>query len=348
MVFLQRSIRAWLLACWLVLPLLVGALLVLPVQARPIAQQASLDLAPVSSIRVNYVSTVNKLPVRVCQEEWATATRVHGTCNHLLSLSVPELAIEQTAGETVEYVYYDGTYYERRDQATVWSAVQLPDYSAEATINALLFNDGVFDYAGVLTEIGEETVETTIRVLAPTPTPRPAQTVPFSFTLPFTLPVDLPDTSTGADSTAMSPLQVATPVPPFMPSRPFTSTQPVTRPVPVATPTPPPAYVTREVNVPVRHFQYWSLDRQRNAAAGGQFVHDMFVSERGYVYKEQFNYRGRFRSIGIAEIEEIWVYADPNAPVIVAEPPAAQVRFATERSPRHSELDNEGGSWLRR
>ncbi len=346
-ILLQRATLALVFAFVLSVPCSIGAWLIVTAEAHPQTQPASLDLAPVSSIRINYVSTVNKLPVRVCQEEWATATRAHGTCNHLLTLRVPELEIEQTAGDTIEYVYYDGTYYERRNQEQIWRAVKVPDYRPDATINEVLFNNGVFDYAGVLTAIGDDTVATTIRVLAPTPTPRPFQTTPFSFTLPFTLPVDLPDTSTAAGPDVVVPQQEATPVPvPFFPTRPFTSTQPVTR--PLTTPTPQPAYVTRDVNVPVRHFQYWSLDRQRNATAGGQFVHDMFVSERGYVYKEQFNYRGRFRSIGIAEVEEIWVYADPNAPVIVAEPPAEQVRAEEQRSPRQPAVESDSRSWLRR
>ncbi len=360
----QHSLIAIVLTLAVALPLL-SLLFSIPDSARASRDRIpqSLELAPVTSLRANFVSTVNKIPVRVCQEQWATATRMHGTCNHLVTLNIPELQIEQRAGDTVEYVFFDGMYYERRNDDPLWDALSDPNYRADATLNAVLFNDGQFPAAGVLTEIGQTTVATTIRTLAPTPTPPPFVTAPFSFTTPFSLPIvfptslpiNLPDTSEDpADPAQDGPAQPL-PTPVAIPSFPIsttlllTDTQPITRPIiPVTpiTPTPEPEFITQEVDVPVRHFQFWSLDRQRNAMSGGQFVYDIFVSELGYVYKEQFNSRGRFRSIGIAEVEEIWVYADPNAPVIVAAPRAEQVRTAPQGALTLPST-SDGASWLR-
>lgn len=357
----QHSLIAIVLTLAVVLPLL-SLLFSIPDSARASRERTpqSLELAPVTSLRANFVSTVNKIPVRVCQERWATATRMHGTCNHLVTLNIPELQIEQRAGDTVEYVFFEGIYYERRNDDPLWDGVNDPNYRADATLNEVLFNNGQFPAMGVLTEIGPDTVATTIRTLAPTPTPPPFATTPFSFTAPFSLPVvfptslpiNLPDTSEDpADPAQEIPVQplptpVAIPSFPMSNTLPLTDTQPIPRPIIPITPTPEPEFITQEVNIPVRHFQFWSLDRQRNATSGGQFVYDIFVSERGYVYKEQFNSRGRFRSIGIAEIEEIWVYADPNAPVIVAAPRAEQVRTAPQGAPTLPSTP-DGASWLR-
>lgn len=67
-------------------------------------------------------------------------------------------------------------------------------------------------------------------------------------------------------------------------------------------------------------YQYWLLDADLNAQAGGQAVYVLFVSEEGYMLKSQFSSRGTIAGLGTGELAEIWQYTDFNVPIVVTPP----------------------------
>lgn len=71
---------------------------------------------------------------------------------------------------------------------------------------------------------------------------------------------------------------------------------------------------------PATHYQYWVLDAEANAAAGGQLVYDQFVSPQGYVLQSQVAARGAIPGLGDGELSELRSFRDFNAPITVAPP----------------------------
>lgn len=80
-------------------------------------------------------------------------------------------------------------------------------------------------------------------------------------------------------------------------------------------------------SLPATQYQFWSLDPELNEASGGQFVYDVFVSDQGFVLKDQASSRGSF-PMGEGELAGIWAYKDFNSPITVTPPPAESVRAA--------------------
>jgi hypothetical protein len=68
------------------------------------------------------------------------------------------------------------------------------------------------------------------------------------------------------------------------------------------------------------HYQYWVLDKARNAAAGGQVVYDQFVSAQGYVVQSQTRVEGAVPGSGAGELIELRSFSDFNVPIIVSPP----------------------------
>lgn len=79
--------------------------------------------------------------------------------------------------------------------------------------------------------------------------------------------------------------------------------------------------------LPATQYQFWSLDPDLNKASGGQFVYDVFISDQGFVLKDQSSSRGSF-PMGEGELAGIVTYKDFNSPIVVAPPPAESVRVA--------------------
>lgn len=82
-------------------------------------------------------------------------------------------------------------------------------------------------------------------------------------------------------------------------------------------------------------YQFWSLDPDLNAASGGQYVYDVFVSAQGFVLKDQVSQRGSF-PMGNGELALIWTYKDFNGPIAVSPPPSESVRAASSAAMRVS------------
>lgn len=71
---------------------------------------------------------------------------------------------------------------------------------------------------------------------------------------------------------------------------------------------------------PAAHYQYWVLDKARNAIAGGQVVYDQFVSAQGFVVQSQTRVLGDVPGAGAGELVELRGYSDFNAPLVVSAP----------------------------
>lgn len=115
--------------------------------SRAQAQDTSLPtLAPVTTLRHDYVLTFNGLPLQVCQTAWESWNRSHGTCRDLATIPEQNL-IENYVREVVRY---DGTAYIRDNEETTWTT--LPD---ENFIPDLTLNEGLFavNYDAVLSRL---------------------------------------------------------------------------------------------------------------------------------------------------------------------------------------------------
>jgi hypothetical protein len=134
----MRSIWIALLAC----ALLAGAA---PARAQTTAPQ----LAPLRSVRDQYVATFNGAPLRVCQTEWAAWSRAHGACRDLVTLDLPDRQLQ--AGRLVEFVVYDGIRYERVDADSMWTSTPDEDFDPDRSLNDALFRA---IYSATLTQVG--------------------------------------------------------------------------------------------------------------------------------------------------------------------------------------------------
>jgi hypothetical protein len=115
-------------------------------------------LAPLRSMRQNFVAASNGTPLFVCQEEWASFNRGHIVCRELVTITVPEFAgLSLRAGDLYEYVLYDDDLYIRRNDETTWTRTLNPSFDSAATLNDL-FDPG---FAATLTEVGPADVDGT-------------------------------------------------------------------------------------------------------------------------------------------------------------------------------------------
>lgn len=95
-------------------------------------------LAPLRSMRQNFVAVHNGIPLFVCQEEWASFNRGHIVCDELVSVTIPEFSgLTLKAGAVYEYVLYEDTMYVRYDDQTTWSSMPNPSFDPRATLNDL-------------------------------------------------------------------------------------------------------------------------------------------------------------------------------------------------------------------
>jgi hypothetical protein len=149
-----------------VMLLTAAALAGLAAALAPLSAQAQTSLpplAPLSSVRIDYVGTFNGEVGIVCQEELSSEPgfSYHGTCHELASAQVPELAIDLVAGRITEYVYLNGVYYERIGDATTWTAWADPDYNGELSLNDALFSSYLYPSNAVITNVGRVTIDGT-------------------------------------------------------------------------------------------------------------------------------------------------------------------------------------------
>ena len=151
---MKRLVPNLMFVCALALSLAV------PASAR--AETTLQAIQPLSSVQVNYISNFNNQAGFVCQETWASASRIHGTCRELVTASYPEINIDLVTGRVREFIFYDDTYYERSGDETTWSATRIEGYDSSFTVNDLLFGSYLYPSNVVITNLGEAQVGGTV------------------------------------------------------------------------------------------------------------------------------------------------------------------------------------------
>jgi hypothetical protein len=191
------------------------------------------ELTRFKTMRDSFVQTFNGHPLQVCQSEWESWNRVHGACRDLVTATTHDQ--ELIAGLLVEFIFYDGTHYERVNDEATWTASRDERYDPDLALADAFFK---VNYDAVLTRIGSINVG----------------------------------------------------------------------------------------NIPTTQYQYWSLDKTFNEKVGGQAVYDLFLSAENRVISDVFSARGRVSGLGDGTLAQTWVYADYDAPIVIAPPAAGQVR----------------------
>ncbi|MFP4437947.1 MAG: hypothetical protein ACLFVO_11930 [Chloroflexaceae bacterium] len=121
-----------------------------PVQAQD-DDEFVLQLAPLNSVRYDFIYTLNGVPLQVCQAEWESANRGHTTCQDLVS--IPEL--ELIEGYVRETVIYEDTIYIRDNEETIWLATENPSFNPNISLTEALFGIG---FESAVTELGTVTI----------------------------------------------------------------------------------------------------------------------------------------------------------------------------------------------
>ncbi len=135
------------------LPIVLVTLLLLilgtvPVQAQEQGGKLP-ELAAFTTMRDTFVQTFNGQPLQVCQSEWESWNRVHGTCHDLVTATTTDQ--ELTAGMVVEFVFYDGVHFQRVNDETTWIASRDEQYDPDLTFREAFFK---INYDATFTQIG--------------------------------------------------------------------------------------------------------------------------------------------------------------------------------------------------
>src|SRR5262245_14743640 len=123
-----------------------------PAQARQRGEKLP-ELTPVKTMRDSFVQTFNGQALQVCQSEWESWNRVHGACRDLVTATTRDQ--ELIGGLLTEFVFYDGTHYQRVNDEATWTATRDERYDPDVTFAEAFFK---VNYAAVLTRIGPATV----------------------------------------------------------------------------------------------------------------------------------------------------------------------------------------------
>ena len=123
-----------------------------PAQAQQQGEQLP-ELTPFMTMRDSFVQTFNGQALQVCQSEWESWNRVHGACRDLVTATTPDQ--ELIAGLLVEFVFYDGTHYQRVNDEVTWTASRDERYDPDLTLADAFFK---VNYDAVLTRIGPASV----------------------------------------------------------------------------------------------------------------------------------------------------------------------------------------------
>jgi len=125
-----------------------------PAQAQQQGEQLP-ELTPFMTMRDSFVQTFNGQALQVCQSEWESWNRVHGACRDLVTATTHDQAL--IAGLLVEFVFYDGTHYQRVNDEATWTASRDERYDPDLTLADAFFK---VNYDAVLTPIGPANVGT--------------------------------------------------------------------------------------------------------------------------------------------------------------------------------------------
>lgn len=112
-------------------------------------------LAPLTSVRWDFVASFNGKPLSFCQEAYESYNRGHARCYQLETVALPEYGINLVAGQVDEVVLYDSMLYQRKNDETLWTASPNPIYSPNATLRDLY----TVSYPAALTHIGQTDVD---------------------------------------------------------------------------------------------------------------------------------------------------------------------------------------------
>ena len=134
----------------LLLALIAGA--GVPVRAQQQGEKLP-ELTPFKTMRDNFVQTFNGEALQVCQSEWESWNRVHGACRDLVTATTRDQ--ELIAGLLVEFVFYDGTHYQRVNDEATWTASRDERYDPDLALADAFFK---INYDAVLTRIGPTSV----------------------------------------------------------------------------------------------------------------------------------------------------------------------------------------------
>lgn len=85
-------------------------------------------LAPLTSVRWDFVASFNGKPLSFCQEAYESYNRGHARCYQLETVALPEYGINLVAGQVDEVVLYDSMLYQRKNDETLWTASPNPIY----------------------------------------------------------------------------------------------------------------------------------------------------------------------------------------------------------------------------
>ena len=125
-----------------------------PAQAQQQGEKLP-ELTPFKTMRDSFVQTFNGQALQVCQSEWESWNRVHGACRDLVTATTRDQ--ELIAGLLVEFVFYDGTHYQRVNDEATWTASRDERYDPDLTLADAFFK---VNYDAVLTRIGPTNVGT--------------------------------------------------------------------------------------------------------------------------------------------------------------------------------------------
>jgi hypothetical protein len=108
--------------------------------ATPSARAAEQGVAPpvlaeVTAVRAQLYVTFNGRPLEVCHQTYIGTNRFYEICNQLADVAeqaIPDVDFPWAAGTVKEFIYYDGTIYERRNDEALWTMATDPEYDPNA------------------------------------------------------------------------------------------------------------------------------------------------------------------------------------------------------------------------
>lgn len=151
--------RRW----WVLFGLMI--LLISSTARSTLAATETVTLPPVTQVATLHQTVFlefNGQPLQVCQIDFSSAVRLHGTCQDFqtVPIAVPGYQTDLVTGQVTEFIEYDGTSYTRINAETTWTSKPIEDYDPTVSVIDLLS----FPFAsvpGVLSQVGSTTVGAT-------------------------------------------------------------------------------------------------------------------------------------------------------------------------------------------
>jgi hypothetical protein len=103
------------------------------------------DIPRLVSMTHQSITLLNNTPLQVCQARWESPNRRYEVCRDLAT--TPDQSFVE--GWVGEFIWYDGTFYERINEETMWASSPIPNYQPYQSINEAFFfwtNEGSPQY----------------------------------------------------------------------------------------------------------------------------------------------------------------------------------------------------------